>query len=114
MFTLSNEDVFETAKDRAAITIKYAKGDVYYLLSQRGQAIEIHIYIPTREGKLLIREATKAVIEWVKDAFPDCKMLIAPVQKKSVYNMCVNVGFEDLGVGKFENSSANVMVVKYG
>lgn len=113
VFKIVKNDVFSSFGKESAITVKYNKGPVYYLLSQRGEAMEIHVSATSREGKRLIREASSAVIQWVEHTFPWCKMLIAPVNIKSVYNLCKKIGFVDLGKGEFENGLANIMVIDY-
>ena len=118
MFSSSGSNIFVDSgfrqfEDSPHIVVRYEKAPVYFRLSQRGKAIEIHIACEGREGKMAIREASKAVILFVKAAYKDCECLIAPVSIKSVYNLCMNLGFEDRGIMMFDEGPANVMVIDY-
>ena len=93
-----------------AICLRYDKAPVYFLLAARGDAMEIHIAIKGREGKKNIRKASRAVLPWIYKQYPWCEMIIAPVANKSVYNLCINVGFVDVGEAEFEKGRATVMV----
>ena len=107
-------ELFKNAYTEKAIYLKYDQAPVYYMITQRGDAIEIHVGADGREGKKALREACKAVIEWVKDNYKWCDMLIAPVSIKSVYNLCKKLGFSDYGEYMFENGKARVMGISYG
>jgi hypothetical protein len=92
---------------------QYKKGPIFYLLTAKGEALEIHVKAECRKAKKLIREAGLAIIEDIKNLFPWCKMLIAPVSMWSVYNMCIKVGFIDCGVAKHKGNNMRIMVVNY-
>ncbi len=95
------------------ICVKYKKAPVYYLLSQRGKAMEIHCGAEGREGKRALREAGKAIIEHVKVIMPECKQLIAPVSDKAVYNLCIKLGFKDYGKIGNKAGILTMMVIEY-
>ena len=97
-----------------AVSWEYKRGPVFFLLTRRGDALEIHIRALGRKGKLLTREATRAIIEDIETIYPWCKMLIAPVNVFSVFNMCKKVGFIDCGVGKRGGVNSRIMVINYG
>jgi len=101
---------FEVEKIGACV--KYGEYPVYFMLIKRGQAIEIHISAKGRAGKLKLREAAKAVIDWIPKQYPACEMIIATVASKSVYNLCTKIGFIDCGQANFERGLANIMVIK--
>lgn len=105
--------LFEDAGKDEACCYQYNNSPVYFLLSRRGDALEIHVKAVGRKGKLKLREAAKSIVNQAPKMFPWCKMLIAPVAMKSVYNLCINVGFVDTGKALFEKGEANVMVVNY-
>jgi len=75
--------------------------------------MEIHIAAKGRESKLHLRAAAKEIVKKIPDWFSWCRMLIAPVRHKSVYNLCLKVGFTDTGEYQFTENIANIMVVKY-
>jgi hypothetical protein len=93
---------------------RYKDSHVFFLLSRRGMALEIHVAAIGRRGKKRLREACKAIIEQVPNMFPWCKMLIAPVKLASVYNLCIKLGFEDGGLIDYPPDKARMMVVNYG
>ncbi len=93
---------------------RYLGEDVYFLLSKRGEALEIHVQATGKSGKKKLREASKAIVKDVPDMFPWCKMLIAPVKAASVYNLCIKCGFEDGGLIDYPPDKARMMVVNYG
>ena len=95
--------------------VKYRNGKVFFLLSRRGEAIEIHVLAIGRNGKLCLMDACKKIIDEVKDMFPWVKMLIAPVKLHSVYNLCLKLGFDDLGaVESPDHGKCRLMVINYG
>ena len=79
------------------------------MLIQRGEAIEIHVAAHTRAAKRGLRAACQKVVDWIPHAFPWCRMLIATVRPKSVYNLCKKVGFADTG----KVNDIHIMVVPY-
>jgi hypothetical protein len=96
------------------VCLQYGKEDVFYLLSQRGKAIEIHVAAHGRKGKLKVREASLAMVREIPLIYEWCNMLIAPVESKSVKNMCLKIGFEDYGMIGIKGGTTNLMVVNYG
>lgn len=106
-------DLFSDFEGGVAICVKYDKAPVYFLLSQRGNAIEIHIAADGRKGKKALRMAGGAIIVYIKTVFPWCKMLIAGVTDKSVYNLCEKLGFSDFGLVGNEVGQFNMMVIEY-
>jgi hypothetical protein len=93
---------------------KYDDSEVYFLLSKRGEALEIHIAAVGRKGKRRLREALRAMVKEVPKMFPWCRMLIGPVKSASVYNLAMKCGFVDSGSALFEKGEANIMVINYG
>ena len=114
MFSEADNGLFEGFKLDNSLCYQYQDKPVYFLLSKRGQAMEIHVKAEGREGKLLLRKACKAVIDWIPKQFIWCKMLIAPVKVASVYNLCRKVGFKDGGLIDYPPDKARMMVVTYG
>lgn len=104
--------LFEGSYTDKALYLKYDKAPVYYMITRRGDAMELHIAADGRQGKLALRDAGKAIIKWLPKYYEWCKMAIAPVGDKSVYNLCINLGFSDYGEHRFENGKARVMGVK--
>ena len=77
-FTEVDSSVFSEDFDKTnKACFRYLDEDVYFLLSKRGEALEIHVQADGRKGKRKLREGCQAIIEDVKDMFPWCKMLIA-------------------------------------
>lgn len=107
-------DVFSNAYDGEFVYLKYDKAPVYYMITQRGEAIELHAGCEGREGKLALRKAGRAVIEWIPKTYPWCKMLLIPTVGKRAYNQCVKLGFSDYGEHIFESGKARVMGISYG
>lgn len=107
-------ELFKNAYTDKALYLKYDKAPVYYMITQRGEAIELHAAADGREGKLALREAGKAIINWIPKQYQWCKMLLIPVVGKRAYNQCIKLGFSDYGQHKFEHGKARVMGVKYG
>tara|TARA_R110002012_G_scaffold282145_2_gene471797 strand:+ start:300 stop:656 length:357 start_codon:yes stop_codon:yes gene_type:complete len=91
---------------------KWTTAPVYFMITKRGQSIEIHIGAKGRDGKRQIRAAGMAIIEYIRQKYTWCKMIIATVALKSVYNLCVKLGFKDLGRCNRFTPPANVMVIK--
>lgn len=112
MFELSSME--EAFGDKTGICIKDICAPVYFRLSRRGDAMEIHVMAKGREGKLSVRQSCDRVIEWVKDNYSWCECLIATVSKWSVYNLCVNLGFHDFGDIEKDGLYARLMVFNYG
>jgi len=106
-------DIFGNDFSKVPICLRHSEWPVYFLLSQRGEALEVHIAADGREGKKAMRTVGAEFLKYIDIAYPWCKMLIAPVTVKSVYNFCIKMGFNDLGVGNFGDTKANVMVVNY-
>ena len=114
MFNLVDSSVFSNEfKTELKECYQYNDSQVYFLLSRRGDAVEIHIAAIGRKGKQRLREAGRAIIKQVPIMFPWCNMLIATVIPRSVYNLCLMIGFIDLGKFPFEKGDANIMVVNY-
>jgi hypothetical protein len=114
LFSSCDRPSFFDSFSEIPICVKYNKAPVWFLLSQRGRAIEIHIGTNCREGKRALREAGRAIIEHVRVIDPECKQLIAPVISKAVYNLCIKLGFKDLGTVKTNDGYTRLMVVDYG
>lgn len=98
--------------EKVGSCLKYKNKPVYFLITRRGDAIEIHVGAKGRDGKLLIREAASAVIDWIPQKYEWCKMIIATVSVKSVYNLCIKIGFSDLGESNLFRPVCNLMVIK--
>ena len=114
-FTEVSGDVFSDDFDKEnKVCFRYLDEDVYFLLSKRGEALEIHVQADGRKGKKRLREASKAIVKQVPNMFPWCRMLIAPVKEASVYNLCIKCGFEDGGLINYPPDKARIMVVNYG
>ena len=94
----------------SAICVKYDKAPVYFLLAEKGDAIEIHIGANTREGKKALREAGLNIKQWIFNRYKWCKMIIAPIKTHSVYNLCRKLEFIDVGVADYGEGEARVMV----
>ena len=113
---IERPELFKDSYTDKALYLKYDKAPVYYMLTRRGDAMELHVAAEGRAGRLALRDAGRAIIKWIPDNYKWCKMSIAPVriETKAVYNMCIKLGFVDFGAYQFENGVANVMGVKYG
>lgn len=103
-----HENVFDT--DQKGVCIKWQSGDVYFYISEVKDAMEIHIKATSKEAKRMTRYAAKDVILWVNVMFPWCRGLIATVSKKTVYNLCIKVGFKEVG----RTDKSYLMVYDYG
>ena len=110
MFSVVDRPDFFDGFVDTAICVKYDKAPVYFLLVERGDAIEIHIGAVTREGKLALREAGLNIKQWIFNYYKWCKMVIAPVKKRSVFNLCKRLGFIDTGTGEYGKGKARVMI----
>ena len=92
---------------------RFKHGEVYFLLSRRGDSLEVHIGAVGRDGKRLMDIAGKLWLEQVPIAFPWCQMLLAPIKRRSVYNYCEKMGFEDCGVADYGDGQCRLMVVRF-
>jgi len=93
---------------------KYQLGDVFYLVSRRGDALECHIAATGRDGRLNMRYAADDFIKFAPRVYPWVKMLIAPVKMASVANYCRKIGFKNCGVHELDGfGMANVWCFEY-
>lgn len=76
--------------------LKYDKADVWFMLTERGDAAILHIKAKGRNGKLKTREASKEIIRFIAE-LNRYKMIIAPTGKRSVVNLCKKIGFKSAG-----------------
>jgi hypothetical protein len=113
LFSSCDRPSFFDSFSEIPICVKYNKAPVWFLLSQRGRAIEIHIGTNCREGKRALREAGRAIIEHVKVIDPECKQLIAPISSKAVYNLCIKLGFKYNGTAGNKAGTFKMMVIDY-
>ena len=114
MFNEIDSSLFKGFKVDYGRCYQYDDKPVYFLLSRRGNAMEIHVKADGREGRILLRKGCAAVIEWIPRQFIWCRMLIAPVKEMSVYNLCKKLGFKDGGLIDYPPDKARMMVVTYG
>ena len=114
VFRLSGTALFKDFNRTNKQCLEHIDSGVYFLISQRGEAIECHVAADGRKGRKNIRKACLAFVDMIPVIFPWCKMLIAPVDSKSVYNLCINIGFEDYGLAGNEAGEFNMMVINYG
>lgn len=92
---------------------KYKHGEVYFLLSWRGDALECHIGAVGKAGKQKLAQAGYLWLEQVPEHFANCKMLLAPIKARSVYNYCKRMGFEDAGVADYGDGKCRLMFVRF-
>lgn len=111
---IAKPEIFKNAYTDQAIYIKYKKAPVYYMLTRRGNAMELHARADGKDGILALRDAGRAVIEYVNKMYQWCEMLVVPVVGTRAYNQCKKLGFIDLGEHNFDNGVARVMVINYG
>lgn len=107
-------DLFNNAYTDKAIYLKYDKAPVYYMMTRRGNAMELHARADGREGRLALRDAGRDVINWIPNEYEWCEMLLIPTVGKRAYNQCIKLGFSDMGEHSFENGKARVMGISYG
>lgn len=103
------ENVFPDDFPTEAVCVKYDHGNVWFLLTEQGEACVIHVLARGRSGKLKLREAANCLVNELKDKY---KMLIAPVKKRSVLNMCVKLGYKD--GGKITLNGSDYRMIIYG
>ena len=96
------------------LCFKYDGEDVFFLMSKRGEAIEIHLAATSREGVKALHDASKKTIPDIKIMFPWCKQLIAPVKTRSILKLCLKLGFTDCGIMDYKRDKSRIMVVNYG
>lgn len=92
---------------------KYKHGDVYFLLSRRGESLECHIGATGKAGKYKLAQAGYRWLEQVPEHYPWCKMLLAPVRTRSVYNYCRRMGFQDAGATRYGDGLCRLMFVRF-
>ena len=102
---------FDTDKK---LCYREAGTDAYFLLSRRGDAIEIHCAATSRAGAKVLYDSGRSIVKEISIIFPWCKMLIAPVKKRSVLKLCLKLGFTDLGIMDYGRDKSRVMVIDYG
>ena len=93
---------------------KYELGDVFFLVSQRGDALECHIAAIGRDSKRHMRHAAEDFIKFAPRVYPWVKMLIAPVKMASVANYCRKIGFKNCGLHELSDyGMTNVWCFEY-
>jgi hypothetical protein len=65
-------------------------GDNWYSFTQKGRGIMVHW--ATRDVKRS-RSALNTFCGWVFESFPWCRMLLAPIERKSVVKLAERCGF---------------------
>ena len=114
-FKIGYTSMFDDFTRQGETCIEYIEAPVFFMLSRRREAIEvIHIGADGREGKKGLRDAARALIEYVRASYPWCRMLLAPISIKSVYNLCNKAGFIDCGTISNEAGTIQIMAVDYG
>ncbi|MAF43427.1 MAG: hypothetical protein CMI54_04560 [Parcubacteria group bacterium] len=103
----------ELSFKKVSICVKHNDHNVFFTVTQKGEAIEAHVCAKGREGRRALRDACVDFLLWVKIACPWCKMVIATVIPRSVYNLCKKIGFYDAGRFVASNREFNLMVYCY-
>ena len=93
--------------------IRHDTAPIYFLLSRRGNGMETHVGAEGREGRLALRRVLQEYLAWVPAQYEWCEMILAPVLMRSVYNLCMKVGFKDLGKQPFRGAYTNLMVYNF-
>ena len=114
MFAHATNSLFISFNTENKLCLEYADSGVYFLIAQRGIAMECHVAADGRKGRKNLRASCREFIKMIPISYPWCKLLIAPVSKKSVYNLCIKLGFEDYGLVGNEAGQFNMMVINYG
>ncbi len=104
---------FDEFEDKPALWISYNLAPVYYQLTQRGDAIEIHIGAQGRKGKQHLRKASEAAKLWIKETFPWCKCVLVITKLKSIDNLCKKINLCFLRKAEFEKGLMNIWVWRY-
>ena len=107
-------ELFKNTYNAKFVYLKYDKAPVYYMITRRGDAIELHAAADGREGKLALRDAGRAIIKWIPEQYEWCEMLLIPTVGKRAYNQCMKLGFTDMGEHEFENGKSREMGISYG
>ena len=95
----------ETAK-----CYQYGDSPVFFLMTRMGNAMELHVGAVGREGKQQLRAACRDVMRWVFRHYGWCEMILAPVKRRSVYNLCRKLGFMDGGFCDYYGGQARLMI----
>ena len=89
-------DIPANAKHRV---FKWDKGDVYFSMARRGDALSIHIMAKTREAKRKAGKALKQFTNWCFDNFGWCKHVLGVIDpnKPGLVKMAKNQGYQVYG-----------------
>ena len=88
---------------------KYKQAEVYFLMSRRGNALDMHLGARGRD-KRYIRQAGQALIDEVRDTYPWCQMLIGAAKRQVDINYNLNMGFKVAGRQQYGEGDAIIMV----
>lgn len=99
--------------DAESEAIHYECHGVVFSAVRKGDAIVTHVGCK-RDNMRNLRKGCETFIGAMFELHAWCKMLIATVsiEKPSVVNLCHKLGFKSIGVYRFENGMANVMVIE--
>ena len=86
---------------------------VLFSASRVGQGLKLHVACERSNLKHL-RSGCVEFIEHMLSRFEWCNMLIATVshKNKSVINLCIKLGFMDLGDYQFEHGTGKLLVIR--
>lgn len=107
-FTVTTVDKWrEVADFNEPVADYFDINGVLFSATKKGGAIYVHVACD-KKNIMNLRASCALFIQLMFSMFDWCNMLIAAVDKKSVYNLCRKLGFIDCGKVK----SANLMVIK--
>jgi len=94
------------------LCLQYNGMNLWGLVVQKGEALEVHVKATDRKGKLNTRKAMMEFIKLVPEKWPDCPMIIAKITKRSVLNLCVKLNFADCGKANYNGVNYRLMAYK--
>ena len=110
---ITEQEFFSVCGDIEPLSNYYKCNGVVFSAVKKGEALRVHVGC-SRENMKHLRSSCQSFIKNMFSQYDWCKMLIATVdvKNKSVYNLCLKLGFIDHGIYKFEGGDANIMVIE--
>lgn len=98
MFTLYDGDSGNLPKDDHHLVFKWDRDDCLILFSicKKGEAASCH-FSSNKSGLRLLKAAIHDFVEFVRNKYEWCKMVLAQINKSSVCRLVEKVGFIKIG-----------------
>ena len=109
----TEQEFFDIFGDIEPLSEYYKCNGVIFSAVKKGEALMVHVGCK-RESIKHLRSSCQSFIKNMFSRYDWCKMLIATVnvKNKTVYNLCLKLGFTDQGIYKLNGVDAYIMVIE--